>query len=315
MARGSPAALTRARASSELAHDCSKLRSAVAPPFAAAGHRRRPSPPHDRAFAWYDERSAFSISICNNGRNGAHGVIGAGTMGGGMPRRSRSPGSVSRSMGRRSARRAWRRSTEPPEARREGQKPANRPVRGARPHQDGRRSIRRRRRPQIVGAITRDVAPSTHCSARHVGSQAGVIPASNTSSSPQSPRSAPRRNGRKVLGMHFMNLVLMTLVELIRGQATSVRRWRRRRDSASVSAPQSRRRTIRHCQPRVDADDQPSTADGSVGTPEAIDTVAARHGHPMGPLTLADFVASSRHHGGAHDGPAIRNAPARCCGA
>ena len=63
----------------------------------------------------------------------------------------------------------------------------------------------------------------------------------------------------KVLGMHFMNPVpLMTLVELIRGQATSPESMRRRRSCAR--ARQDRRRSGRlprlHRQPHPDADDQ-----------------------------------------------------------
>ena len=111
--------------------------------------------------------------------------------------------------------------------------------------------------------------------------------------------SARRRSGPdSVLGMHFMNPVpLMTLVELIRGQATSDESMRDRRRSCA-------RRSARRA---VEAADYPgfianrilmpmineaifAVMEG-VGTPEAIDAVMKLGmNHPMGPLTLADFI-------------------------
>jgi 3-hydroxybutyryl-CoA dehydrogenase len=97
--------------------------------------------------------------------------------------------------------------------------------------------------------------------------------------------------------MHFMNPVpLMTLVELIRGQATSP-------DSMAVAAALC----ARLGKTAVEAADYPgfianrilmpmineaiyAVMEG-VGTPEAIDTVMKLGmNHPMGPLTLADFI-------------------------
>jgi 3-hydroxybutyryl-CoA dehydrogenase len=97
--------------------------------------------------------------------------------------------------------------------------------------------------------------------------------------------------------MHFMNPVpLMTLVELIRGQATSD-------DSMRVATGLC---TALGKTP-VEAADYPgfianrilmpmineavyAVMEG-VGTPEAIDTVMKLGmNHPMGPLTLADFI-------------------------
>ena len=97
--------------------------------------------------------------------------------------------------------------------------------------------------------------------------------------------------------MHFMNPVpLMTLVELIRGQATS-------RESMAIATALC---TTLGKTP-VEAADYPgfianrilmpmineaiyAVMEG-VGTPEAIDTVMKLGmNHPMGPLTLADFI-------------------------
>jgi 3-hydroxybutyryl-CoA dehydrogenase len=124
-----------------------------------------------------------------------------------------------------------------------------------------------------------------------------VILTSNTSSISITTLGAVTRRPDRVLGMHFMNPVpLMTLVELIRGQATS--------DTSMHTA-------IALCQTLgktpVEAADYPgfianrilmpmineaifAVMEG-VGTPEAIDQVMKLGmNHPMGPLTLADFI-------------------------
>ena len=124
-----------------------------------------------------------------------------------------------------------------------------------------------------------------------------VILASNTSSISITVLGAATRRSDRVLGMHFMNPVpLMTLVELIRGQATSA-------DSMRVASElcTSLGKTA------VEAADYPgfianrvlmpmineaiyAVMEG-VGTPNAIDTVMKLGmNHPMGPLTLADFI-------------------------
>ena len=124
-----------------------------------------------------------------------------------------------------------------------------------------------------------------------------VILSSNTSSISITTLGAATRRPDKVLGMHFMNPVpLMTLVELIRGQATS---------------PDSMAAATALCaalgKTAVEAADYPGFISNrilmpmineaiyavmeSVGTPEAIDTVMKLGmNHPMGPLTLADFI-------------------------
>lgn len=124
-----------------------------------------------------------------------------------------------------------------------------------------------------------------------------VILASNTSSISITVLGAATKRPDRVLGMHFMNPVpLMTLVEMIRGQATSD-------DSMRVGSELCRRLG----KTPVEAADFPgfianrilmpmineaiyAVMEG-VGTPEAIDAVMKLGmNHPMGPLTLADFI-------------------------
>jgi 3-hydroxybutyryl-CoA dehydrogenase len=124
-----------------------------------------------------------------------------------------------------------------------------------------------------------------------------VILASNTSSISITVLGAATKRPDKVLGMHFMNPVpLMTLVELIRGQATSTDSMRVASELCAALGKTP-----------VEAADYPgfianrvlmpmineaiyAVMEG-VGTPEAIDTVMKLGmNHPMGPLTLADFI-------------------------
>jgi len=124
-----------------------------------------------------------------------------------------------------------------------------------------------------------------------------VILSSNTSSISITVLGAATRRPDKVLGMHFMNPVpLMTLVELIRGQATSA-------GSMAIATDLC----TRLGKTPVEAADYPgfianrilmpmineaiyAVMEG-VGTPEAVDTVMKLGmNHPMGPLTLADFI-------------------------
>jgi 3-hydroxybutyryl-CoA dehydrogenase len=124
-----------------------------------------------------------------------------------------------------------------------------------------------------------------------------VILASNTSSISITLLGAATKRPDKVLGMHFMNPVpLMTLVEMIRGQATS-------NESMRIASELC----ARLGKTPVEAADYPgfianrilmpmineaifAVMEG-VGTPDAIDTVMKLGmNHPMGPLTLADFI-------------------------
>jgi 3-hydroxybutyryl-CoA dehydrogenase len=125
----------------------------------------------------------------------------------------------------------------------------------------------------------------------------GVILASNTSSIPITALGAATKRPDHVLGMHFMNPVpLMTLVELVRGQATS---------DATMQTAVNLCKTLGKTP--VEAADYPGFISNrilmpmineaifcvmeGVGTPEAIDAVMKLGmNHPMGPLTLADFI-------------------------
>ena len=124
-----------------------------------------------------------------------------------------------------------------------------------------------------------------------------VILSSNTSSISITLLGAATRRPDKVLGMHFMNPVpLMTLVETIRGQATSDSSMRIASELCATLGKTP-----------IEAADYPgfianrilmpmineaifAVMEG-VGTPEAIDAVMKLGmNHPMGPLTLADFI-------------------------
>jgi len=124
-----------------------------------------------------------------------------------------------------------------------------------------------------------------------------VMLTSNTSSISITLLGAATTRPDKVLGMHFMNPVpLMSLVEIIRGQATSA--------ASMLIATQL---CMRLNKTAVEAADYPGFISNrvlmpmineaifavmeGVGTPEAIDTVMKLGmNHPMGPLTLADFI-------------------------
>ena len=124
-----------------------------------------------------------------------------------------------------------------------------------------------------------------------------VILASNTSSISITLLGAATGRPDKVLGMHFMNPVpLMTLVEMIRGQATSGESMRVASELCSALGKTP-----------VEAADYPGFIANrilmpmineaifavmeSVGTPDAIDRVMKLGmNHPMGPLALADFI-------------------------
>jgi 3-hydroxybutyryl-CoA dehydrogenase len=124
-----------------------------------------------------------------------------------------------------------------------------------------------------------------------------VVLSSNTSSISITVLGAATNRPERVLGMHFMNPVpLMSLVELIRGQATSA--------DAMLTATEL---CMRLGKTAVEAADYPGFIANrvlmpmineavyalmeGVGTAEAIDTVMKLGmNHPMGPLTLADFI-------------------------
>ncbi len=125
----------------------------------------------------------------------------------------------------------------------------------------------------------------------------GAILASNTSSISITTIAAATKRPQDVVGMHFMNPVpLMKLVEVIRGQESSDRAV-----AAAVDGAKSLDKTP------VEASDYPGFISNrilmpmineaafcvmeSVGDADGIDTVMKLGmNHPMGPLTLADFI-------------------------
>ena len=124
-----------------------------------------------------------------------------------------------------------------------------------------------------------------------------AILATNTSSISITEIAAKTGRPEKVVGMHFMNPVpVMKLVEIIRGLATSDETT-----AKVVSLASALGKTP------VEVSDYPGFVANrilmpmineavycvmeGVGTPEAIDTVMQLGmNHPMGPLTLADFI-------------------------
>jgi 3-hydroxybutyryl-CoA dehydrogenase len=124
-----------------------------------------------------------------------------------------------------------------------------------------------------------------------------VVLSSNSSSISITTLGAATRRPERVLGMHFMNPVpLMALVELIRGQATSA-------ESMLTAA----KLCMELGKTAVESADYPGFIANrilmpmineaifalmeGVGTAEAIDSVMKLGlNHPMGPLTLADFI-------------------------
>jgi 3-hydroxybutyryl-CoA dehydrogenase len=124
-----------------------------------------------------------------------------------------------------------------------------------------------------------------------------AILASNTSSISITLLGAATKRPDRVVGMHFMNPVpLMPLVEMIRGHATSAESMKIASDLCVALGKTP-----------IEAADYPGFIANrilmpmineaifalmeGVGTPEAIDAVMKLGmNHPMGPLTLADFI-------------------------
>lgn len=124
-----------------------------------------------------------------------------------------------------------------------------------------------------------------------------IILSSNTSSISITKLAALTRRPEKVIGMHFFNPVpVMQLIEVVRGLATSNETLQVVRDLA-----------IKLEKTPVDVNDAPGFVSNrvlmpllneamyavmeGVATPEAVDEVfKLGMAHPMGPLTLADFI-------------------------
>jgi len=124
-----------------------------------------------------------------------------------------------------------------------------------------------------------------------------VVLASNTSSISITKLAARTARAESVIGMHFFNPVpVMKLVEVVRGLATSDRTFATVRELA-----------LRLDKTPVEVNDAPGFVSNrvlmpllneamyavmeGVATPEAVDEVfKLGMNHPMGPLTLADFI-------------------------
>jgi 3-hydroxybutyryl-CoA dehydrogenase len=150
----------------------------------------------------------------------------------------------------------------------------------------------------IVEAVTEnlDIKREVFRALDEVAKPSAVL-ASNTSSISITKLAAATRRPDKVIGMHFMNPVpVMKLVEVIRGIATSDETWTRTREL-----------TERLGKTALECNDSPGFVSNRVLMPminEAVfalyESVATRESidgimklgmnHPMGPLTLADFI-------------------------
>lgn len=150
----------------------------------------------------------------------------------------------------------------------------------------------------VIEAVTEDLAVKTEVfkSLDRIAPPDAIL-ASNTSSISITKLAAATRRPDKVIGMHFMNPVpVMKLVEVIRGMATSDETY-------------ERVRTLSENMDKIalDCQDSPGFVSNRVLMPminEAVFTlyegVATRESidgimklgmnHPMGPLTLADFI-------------------------
>ncbi len=150
----------------------------------------------------------------------------------------------------------------------------------------------------VVEAIVEDASVKRDLFARlDALTRPEIILASNTSSISITALGAATTRPDRVLGMHFMNPVpLMTLVELIRGQATSGESMRvgaelcaRLGKTAMEAADYPGFIANRILMPMIN--EAIFALMEGVGTAEAIDTVMKLGmNHPMGPLTLADFI-------------------------
>jgi 3-hydroxybutyryl-CoA dehydrogenase len=125
----------------------------------------------------------------------------------------------------------------------------------------------------------------------------GVILASNTSSISITKIGSKTKRAGNVIGMHFMNPVpVMTLVEIVRGLATSDETYRITKQLAETMGKTP-----------VEVNDYPGFVSNrvlmpmineavfcvmeGVGTAEAIDSIMKLGmNHPIGPLALADLI-------------------------
>lgn len=150
----------------------------------------------------------------------------------------------------------------------------------------------------VVEAVTEDVSVKSEVfRALDETVNADAILASNTSSISITKLGAATKRPGKVIGMHFMNPVpVMKLVEIIRGMATSDETYAKVRDL-----------TERLGKTPLECNDMPGFVSNRVLMPMINEAIFALHegvatresidgimklgmNHPMGPLTLADFI-------------------------
>ncbi len=150
----------------------------------------------------------------------------------------------------------------------------------------------------VVEAVTEDLAVKTEVfRALDQITKPDCILASNTSSISITKLGAATKRPGQVIGMHFMNPVpVMKLVEVIRGAATSNETYERVRELSEKLG-----KTPLECQ------DYPGFISNRVLMPMINEAIFALHegvatresidgimklgmNHPMGPLTLADFI-------------------------
>jgi 3-hydroxybutyryl-CoA dehydrogenase len=150
----------------------------------------------------------------------------------------------------------------------------------------------------VIEAVTEDFEAKTKVfQAIDEIADAGVILASNTSSISITKLASKTKRADRVIGMHFMNPVpMMTLVEVVRGLATSGKTY-----ATTKRLAESLGKTP------VEVNDFPGFVSNrvlmpmineaiycvmeGVGTPEAVDSIMKLGmNHPMGPLTLADLI-------------------------
>jgi 3-hydroxybutyryl-CoA dehydrogenase len=150
----------------------------------------------------------------------------------------------------------------------------------------------------VVEAVIEDVETKAKVfEAMDAIARPGVILASNTSSISITKIASKTKRPDKVIGMHFMNPVpMMTLVEVVRGLATSDETCRTTKELAESMGKTP-----------VEVNDFPGFVSNrvlmpmineaiyclmeGVGTAEAVDSVMKLGmNHPMGPLALADLI-------------------------
>jgi 3-hydroxybutyryl-CoA dehydrogenase len=150
----------------------------------------------------------------------------------------------------------------------------------------------------VIEAIIENLGAKTALFEKLDGMTAAqCILASNTSSISITKIAAATKRPDKVIGMHFMNPVpVMTLVEVIRGMATSDETYQRVEDLAK-----------RMGKTAIEVNDYPGFISNRVLLPMINEAIFALHegvatadaidgvmklgmNHPMGPLQLADFI-------------------------